>query len=116
MNRVDDLSSQAIHKDKFQLEMVEATNQEMVEPKVEDENKNTLAYRFKQQLINAWRPVPSLSSSITLYLVLSTRLVTQLPFSPRSVWLCSFLLSSNTSLRRDTTMTAPSTTLPALLP
>jgi hypothetical protein len=73
-----EMSSLPIKKISYELEMVELSKEEMsatpvqLNKKIENnEDKNTFVYRFKQQLISAWRPVPSLTTSIYLFVILS---------------------------------------------
>ena len=62
------------------VDVMEITSESLKEE--QRPNKNSLVYKFEQQLISAWRPVASLSSSIVLFFVLSKNAFTQLPSSP----------------------------------
>jgi len=34
------------------------------------ENKNTFTYAFKQQILRAWQPVPTLLSTVIIFIVI----------------------------------------------
>lgn len=42
----------------------------MESPSKKVENKNTFVYAFKQQIMKAWQPVPTIYSTICLFFVL----------------------------------------------
>lgn len=41
-----------------------------------EKTSNALVYKFKQQLIPAWRPIPSTSNNLILYTILCTTSLT----------------------------------------
>jgi len=40
------------------------------------DNKNTFSYAFKQQIMKAWQPVPTINSTVLLFFVLSVFFLT----------------------------------------
>ena len=38
--------------------------------KTKDQDKNTFSYAFKQQILRAWQPVPTLQSTVVIFVVL----------------------------------------------
>ena len=41
--------------------------------KIKKENKNSFAYAFKQQVMKAWQPVPTINSTMLLFSLLSKK-------------------------------------------
>lgn len=44
----------------------------MPENKEEAQEYDSFLYKFQQQIIDAWKPVPHTSSNVVLYIILST--------------------------------------------
>lgn len=51
----------------------------MPENKEEAQEYDSFLYKFQQQIIDAWKPVPHTSSNVVLYIILSTPHTTQVP-------------------------------------
>jgi hypothetical protein len=49
----------------------------MPENKEEAQEYDSFLYKFQQQIIDAWKPVPHTSSNVILYIILSTPQATQ---------------------------------------
>lgn len=56
-----------------------ATSEDAIAPNPprDEEDYNTFLYKFEQQIIDAWRPVPYTRNNVILYTVLSSPALTQ---------------------------------------
>jgi hypothetical protein len=53
--------------------------EDMPENKEEAQEYDSFLYKFQQQIIDAWKPVPHTSSNVILYIILSTLPSTKAP-------------------------------------
>jgi hypothetical protein len=87
--------------------------EDMPENKEEAQEYDSFLYKFQQQIIDAWKPVPHTSSNVILYIILSTLPSTKAPSA--SDW--ASVSSFPPQLRRKSmcSMTMPAQPPPPIL-
>lgn len=62
-----------------ELENEERDSRDREERQSEAQEYDSFLYKFQQQIIDAWRPVPHTGSNVILYIILSTFSLSEVP-------------------------------------